>query len=335
MSDGNYDEYAHAKKLVARASQRKAQLGSTESSDGQHIVMGADFSNMKLKPDHLQRPCWTCPDGTIYLEAFHDLYTQAYDFLVAISEPVARPEYVHQYKLTPYSLYAAVATNIDTERIIQVLEKLSKNKLPKEIEKFIRDCTEKYGKAKLVLKHNKFYVESEFPNVLRELLRDPTIAQARVKEDAAAQVDADGFVTQSKAEEMKENLQILEEDDEDDDDDEDNPNKKPSTVVSFQVKGEEVESVKRQAIELDYPLMEGKSHNSPLFIPIGVETHHVYKNTISVMTKQTQMLIDSISSHTLVSVVIKSDRWPRCLVMAVLVLESLYFHVAPVRRSLE
>jgi len=191
------------------------------------------------------------------LEAFHDLYTQAYDFLVAISEPVARPEFLHQYKLTPYSLYAAVATNIETESIIGVLERLSKNALPPQVKKFVRECTSKYGKAKLVLKHNKFYVESEFPEVLRELLRDPTIAQARIQEDVE-NVDDHGFLTNTKQEEMKENLEMLREPDEDSDDEieQNDKNKKPTVVVSFQVDGSKVENVKRQAIELDYPLME-------------------------------------------------------------------------------
>jgi DNA excision repair protein ERCC-3 len=257
MSSEPDDEYAYAKKLVSRATERKELIGSHENADGSHQLVGADFSHLILKPDHIQRPCWTCPDGTIYLEAFHELYSQAYDFLVAIGEPVCRPEFIHQYKLTPFSLYAAVATNIETERIIQVLEKLSKNKLPKEITKFVRSCTEKYGKAKLVLKHNKFYVESEYPQVLRELLRDPVIAQSRVKEDVgSANVDEHGFLVQGKAEEMKENLQILEDEESDDDEEEQASNKKPTTVVSFQVKAEAVEKVKRQAIELDYPLME-------------------------------------------------------------------------------
>lgn len=277
MSEEN-DEYAHARKLVQRASKRKKLLSGNadENADGSYNVVRADFSKLPLKQDHIQRPCWTCPDGTIYLEAFHDLYTQAYDFLVAIAEPVARPEFMHQYKLTPYSLYAAVATNIDTERIIAVLERLSKNKLPKQVISFIQDCTQKYGKAKLVLKHNKFYVESEFPMVLRELLRDPTIAQARVKEDVnAANVDAEGFVTTDKAEEMKENLDILEEDSEDDDEEE-GSTKKPTTVVSFQVKGEAVESVKRQAIELDYPLMEEydfRNDNMNPNLPMDLKPH--------------------------------------------------------------
>jgi len=112
-------------------------------SDDEEVLPRCDFSNMPLKPDHIQRPCWTCPDKIIFLEAFHDLYNSAYDFLVAISEPVARPEYIHQYKLTPYSLYAAVATNIETEAIISVLDRLSKNALPEEVKKFIRECTQK------------------------------------------------------------------------------------------------------------------------------------------------------------------------------------------------
>jgi DNA excision repair protein ERCC-3 len=262
----NPDEYSIARKLTIRAAQREKILSSITStsdpgsSNSETTNIGADFSDLPLKPDHIQRPCWTCPDGNIYLEAFHDLYTQAYDFLVAISEPVARPEFIHHYKLTPYSLYAAVATNIETESIITVLERLSKNGLPPQVKKFVRDCTSKYGKAKLVLKHNKFYVESEYPMVLRELLRDPTIAQARVMDDVD-NVDEHGFITQTKAEEMKENLHILREPDEDSDEDVDGQDqqqqqKKPNVVVSFQVDGAKVESVKKQAIELDYPLME-------------------------------------------------------------------------------
>jgi len=259
------DEYSTARKLTLRASQREKALTSITSSsglvpssdDGVSGSIGADFSDLTLKPDHIQRPCWTCPDGNIYLEAFHDIYIQAYDFLVAIAEPVARPEFVHQYKLTPYSLYAAVATNIETESIITVLERLSKNALPAQVKKFVRDCTSKYGKARLVLKFNKWYIESEYPMVLRELLRDPTIAQARIQEDVE-NVDEHGFITQTKAEEMKENLEILREPDEDSDDDAEqmDEQKKPATVVSFQVDPTKVENVKRQAIELDYPLME-------------------------------------------------------------------------------
>lgn len=273
-SDGN-DEYSTARKLVIRAAKREAVLttsGGITSSGDVGGSIGADFSKLHLKPDHTARPCWSCPDGTIYLEAFHDLYVQAYDFLVAIAEPVARPEFIHQYKLTPYSLYAAVATNIESESIIGVLDRLSKNSLPRQVKTFIRDCTSKYGKVKLVLKHNKFYVESEFPMILRELLRDPAIAQARVQEDVndtSANRDEHGFLTHTKAEELKENLEMMREPDDDSDDDEEGTQskKKPTTVVSFQIDGSKVEHVKRQAIELDYPLMEEYDFRNDYALP--------------------------------------------------------------------
>ncbi len=51
---------------------------------------------------------------------------QAYDFLIAIAEPVCRPECVHEYMLTPHSLYAAVSVGLETETIISVLNRLSK-----------------------------------------------------------------------------------------------------------------------------------------------------------------------------------------------------------------
>ena len=131
---------------------------------------------------------------------------------------------------------------------------------------FVRECTKRYGKAKLVLKHNRFYVESDHPSVLRELLRDPLISQARVNEEATGEKDADGFVVQKRAEEMDENLKILQEPGDDESDDEEvdiegRPVRRAETqpkltTVAFQVKGEQVEVVKKQAIELDYPLME-------------------------------------------------------------------------------
>ncbi len=51
--------------------------------------------------------------------------------------------------------------------------------LPPVIERFIRQATQNYGKAKLVLKRNKFWVESSHPDVLNKLLADPVIRGAR------------------------------------------------------------------------------------------------------------------------------------------------------------
>ena len=53
-------------------------------------VKKRDFTKLELKVDHASRPLWACADGRIFLETFSPLYKQAYDFLIAIAEPVCR-----------------------------------------------------------------------------------------------------------------------------------------------------------------------------------------------------------------------------------------------------
>ena len=57
----------------------------------------------------------------IFLEAFSPVYQHARDFLIGIAEPICRPENVHEFKLTPYSLYAAVSVGLETNEIIEYL----------------------------------------------------------------------------------------------------------------------------------------------------------------------------------------------------------------------
>lgn len=36
------------------------------------------------------------PNGHIFLESFSPVYKHAHDFLIAIAEPVCRPEFIHE-----------------------------------------------------------------------------------------------------------------------------------------------------------------------------------------------------------------------------------------------
>ena len=145
-----------------------------------------DFSELELKPDHANRPLWVCDDGRIFLESFSPVYKAAYDFLISVAEPVCRPANMHEYVLTPHSLYAAVSVGLETSTILSVLDRLSKTRLSDEIHDFVHECTENYGKVKLVLQRNKFYLESNDPKILKELLQDDVIRAARVAGSANA-----------------------------------------------------------------------------------------------------------------------------------------------------
>ncbi|UZJ52759.1 hypothetical protein CBS101457_002079 [Exobasidium rhododendri] len=154
-----------------------------ESDDMDEIEPERDFTELQLKPDHASRPLWISPnDMTITLEGFSPIAEQAQDFLVAIAEPVSRPAFIHEYRLTPYSLYAAVSVGLNPSDIIEVLNRLSKSPIPQSVHDFIINSTVSFGKIKLVLKQNKYFVESGHPDILRTLLQDDVIGKARVKD---------------------------------------------------------------------------------------------------------------------------------------------------------
>ncbi|KAL1970806.1 hypothetical protein VTN77DRAFT_2640 [Rasamsonia byssochlamydoides] len=141
-----------------------------------------DFSFLPLKPDHANRPLWIDPiKGTITLESFSPLAPQAQDFLTTIAEPLSRPVHLHEYRLTGNSLYAAVSVGLEPSDIIHFLDRLSKTPLPDTIRSFIIDFTKSYGKIKVVLKHNRYFVESTDPAMLQMLLQDEVIGAQRVQ----------------------------------------------------------------------------------------------------------------------------------------------------------
>lgn len=257
-----------------------------------HIFGREDYTNLPLKPDHASRPLWISPeDGHIILEGFSPIAEQAQDFLVAISEPVSRPAHIHEYKLTPYSLYAAVSVGLETEDIIEVLNRLCKVPVPDSITQFIRQCTLSYGKVKLVLKHNRYFVESSHPETLQMLLKDPIISSGRIVRDENDQIISappgsallvnskptnkdlnipgiskikdidDGSVekikelTAEEAERKKEEEKyfgaVVGIDKEDEEDD-----FGAEQVHSFEIAAEHVENIKKRCNDIDYPMLE-------------------------------------------------------------------------------
>ena len=183
-----------------------------------------------------------------------------------------------------------MAVSIDTESIIDVLGRLCKTEIPDSVVSFIRQSTSTFGKAKLVLKENKFYVESPYPDILREFLRIPTINAARIpdnysgsfaelnkKVDVSSKNSNDDFLLSLAPQEIEQNLEhtklgteidvdVSSKLDNDDNDDNDEFEGGESSTahnrsagkqnVSFRVHQECVQDVKRDALAHNYPLME-------------------------------------------------------------------------------
>jgi DNA excision repair protein ERCC-3 len=252
-----------------------------------HIFLNSDFSYLKLKPDHPSRPIWISPsDGKIYLESFSPLSEQAQDFLVTIAEPVSRPSFMHEYKITTHSLYAAVSVGLETDDIIGVLSRLSKVPVATSVIEFIKSATHSYGKVKLVLKHNRYFVESSSAEILRMLLKDDVIGKMRlINVDENNQNLNDGLVetlaptqgdlvipgtkrnNEQKFKGKTENNEEINDNEHDKepgevesiyagviaDAEDENAD---DTVHSFEIAAENVETVKKRCQEIDYPMLE-------------------------------------------------------------------------------
>ena len=142
-----------------------------------------DFSYLSLKPDSKSRPLWVDPvKGVIILETFSPSAAPAGDFLTTIAEPQSRPTHLHEYALTLHSLYAAASVGLSSQDIVGTLNRFLKTELPSSVEKFIWSCTKSYGKVKLVLKNNAYFVESTDTDILQILLKDEVIGRMRVND---------------------------------------------------------------------------------------------------------------------------------------------------------
>mmetsp|Transcript_7857 Transcript_7857/g.18772 ORF Transcript_7857/g.18772 Transcript_7857/m.18772 type:complete len:694 (+) Transcript_7857:33-2114(+) len=135
-----------------------------------------------MQPDHARRPLWVCENGRIIFETFHPQAAQVADFLIAVSEPVSRPQIVHEYQITALSLNAAIANGIDVEQIIKVLRKLSKNIVDENFLEFIREKGKSTGKLRLILRDGRHFLESEDAPLLRHLCSNADVAACLVEE---------------------------------------------------------------------------------------------------------------------------------------------------------
>lgn len=243
-----------------------------------------DISDLALKPDHENRPLWVdAKKARITLESFSPLATQAQDFLTTIAEPLSRPVFLHEYALTVHSLYAAVSVGLVPQDIINFLDRLSKTPLPPDIRTFILECTRAFGKVKLVLKHNRYFLETPDNKVLQRLLKDDIISAQRVPGNEAiitekaptlgglvipGTKDALAVKQQLHLQNLDERLasdQIqkwqeddilvtLQEEEEDDDDNDDDEDEK--RIHSVEIPAGGVEAVQKRCLELGYPVLE-------------------------------------------------------------------------------
>ena len=276
ISDNEAETYSNAVQAFSAESARsRNQLQGRLSNKVNGLN---DLSYLDLKPDHENRPLWIdARKARIIMESFSPLAAHAQDFLTTIAEPQSRPLHLHEYSLTVHSLYAAVSVGLMPQDIINFLDRLSKTPLPEEIKDFILRSTQAFGRVKLVLKYNRYFLETPDAKVLQKLMQDETIATSRVQgsdgiitekapklggivipgtKDAAGMKQQPGQENQQRppADDQvgvpkEDDIFLTLREDEDDDDEE-------KHIHSVEIPRDNVETVQKRCLELGYPVLE-------------------------------------------------------------------------------
>ncbi|CAF1097536.1 unnamed protein product [Rotaria sordida] len=198
-----------------------------------------DFhSDMKLIVDYKNDPLWITPDGHIFLESFSSAYKQTHDFLIIIAEPICRLEYIHENILSAYSLYAAVSISLETNDIIETLQRLTSTTIPNGVIKFIKSDTLSYVKieeCRLITPENNIDI-----NTITEKFRHLISETVLTKENT----------TITTNEQISDDIQHLYEKIDRDEDLED------LKIVSFEVIPDKIELLQKRCQELEYPLLD-------------------------------------------------------------------------------
>eukprot|EP00842_Homolaphlyctis_polyrhiza_P005117 jgi/Hompol1/5606/HPOL_002230-RA len=170
--DNDNDESRMQTQAIVGAWSRAKQDAETD--------LEAEEMRLPLKRDHALRPLWVCSSGRIVAEAFALLFREAHDFLAAVAEPLSRPARMLEFRLTEHSLYAAVSVGLAPESIVAVLDLLSKCELPPSLVGFIHSHTRSYGKLKLLLRHNRYWLQTLDQSIYNLLLANESIAAVQI-----------------------------------------------------------------------------------------------------------------------------------------------------------
>jgi hypothetical protein len=104
----------------------------------------------------------------LYLETFTEGFSEAYEFVVCIATAKSRQEFIQTYEINAASLYASVVLGLTPEHVCQKLTEFSKMEgIDPKVREFIYTTTSSYGKIRLVLMKNQYFLESEDPNVIK------------------------------------------------------------------------------------------------------------------------------------------------------------------------
>ena len=100
--------------------------------------------------DRFQNPLIVQSDRAILLDVHAPLAEECRNALIPFAELERSPEHLHTYRLTPLSLWNAASAGIGCDSILNTIKTYSRYDVPQNVEMWIKETAERFGKLKLV-----------------------------------------------------------------------------------------------------------------------------------------------------------------------------------------
>lgn len=130
-----------------------------------------------------EKPIIIQADGSLLLEVNSDDFEDIRQYLLNFAELIKSPEHIHTYRITNVSLWNAATFKFTPEDIIEFLTKYSAYDVPKNIAYQIKDTIGKYGRIKIIKENNKYYLQSDDEDIIREVRAYKSIENYLLYED--------------------------------------------------------------------------------------------------------------------------------------------------------
>lgn len=115
-------------------------------------------------------PLFILNDFTILLEADHPNFEEVRNGLNRFADLIKSPPHIHTYKLTPLSLWNAMACGMKPGEMIDFLSEQSKFGIPSSVRAEILDITDRYGVLRLEQDPDGLTLISRSPALLNEVV---------------------------------------------------------------------------------------------------------------------------------------------------------------------
>ncbi|WP_018133260.1 DNA repair helicase XPB [Effusibacillus pohliae] len=126
------------------------------------------------------KPLIVQSDRTLLLEVNDPTFKTVRDAILPFSELIKSPEHVHSYRISRVSLWNASTSGLTAESILGTLRAYSRYPIPLNVQQFIVEETEKYGRLVLKKRNQKVLLTGD-RTLLAELGQHPAVSQMIAK----------------------------------------------------------------------------------------------------------------------------------------------------------